>query len=244
MKAMILAAGRGERMRPLTDHTPKPLLSVGGNPLIIWHIEKLKQAGFREIIINIAWLGEQIPAALGDGSRFGVSLRYSDEQQQGALETAGGIIKALPLLCGPQGDEPFLVINGDIWCDCHYLAQSPLKNNDLAHLILVNNPPHNPAGDFLLSNGRVDADNAVNADEAVNTDGANKTEQHEKYTFSGVGYYHPDLFSTLPQGKRPLAPVLRKAMRKNNVSGELFTGDWRDIGTPDRLHQLDEDLSG
>ena len=218
---MILAAGHGTRMKPLTDHTPKPLLKVGGKPLIVWHIEKLKRAGFKDIIINIAWLGDQIPKALGDGSQFGVHLHYSDEQADGALETAGGIIKALPFF----DNKPFLVVNGDVWCDYEYNNIITLKDNQLAHLVLVNNPEHNPGGDFSLSNQTV------------------KTEGEKKLTFSGIGYYHPDLFTEFPQGKRPLAPLLRKAMDNNKVSGESFTGDWRDIGTPERLKQLDRDLS-
>ncbi len=137
---MILAAGHGTRMRPLTDNTPKPLLIVGWKPLIVWHIENLKKSGFEDIVINIAWKGDQIPQTLGDGSQFGVNLIYSDEQQEGALETAGGIIKALPLL----GDNPFLVVNGDVWCDFNYSPENRLSGDDLAHLILVNNPSHNP----------------------------------------------------------------------------------------------------
>ncbi|MCL4112504.1 UNVERIFIED_CONTAM: hypothetical protein GTU68_039414 [Idotea baltica] len=226
MKAMILAAGRGERMRPLTDHTPKPLLEVGGKPLIEWHIEHLKKAGFLDIVINIAWLGNQIPEVLGDGSRFGVNLVYSDEQNSGALETAGGIVKALPLLCEESSNEPFLVVNGDVWCDFPYSNINPLKNEDLAHLILVNNPEHNPNGDFEL-----ELDNS-----RLNEEGSNKQ------TFSGIGYYHPKLFNTLEAGKRPLAPLLREQMRNNKISGELFTGDWRDIGTPERLDDLNLSL--
>ena len=218
MKAMILAAGRGSRMRPLTDHTPKPLLEVAGKPLIVWHIEKLKKAGFVDIVINIAWLGDQIPKALGDGSQFGVNLYYSDEQKDGALETAGGIIKALPLL----GNDSFLVVNGDVWCDFAYTNISPLKNDDLAHLVLVNNPEHNPNGDFALADSRV------------------KEVGESKFTFSGIGYYHPDLFKPLEQGKRPLAPLLREQMRENKISGEYFAGDWRDIGTPERLESLND----
>lgn len=215
MKAMILAAGLGTRMRPLTDHTPKPLLSVGGKPLIVWHIEKLAAAGFREIVINIAHLGWQLPQALGDGAAWGVRLHFSDEQQEGALETAGGIVKALPLL----GDTPFLVVNGDVWCDYPCFPRT-LSGNDLAHLVLVNNPEHNPHGDFALQQGRVFSSGAV------------------RYTFSGIAYYHPALFADLPYGKRPLAPVLRAAMQQQRVSGELFDGDWRDIGTPARLAEL------
>ena len=222
MKAMILAAGHGTRMRPLTNHTPKPLLNAGGKPLIVWHIEKLKQAGFQDIVINIAWLGDQIPKALGDGAKFGVNLFYSDEQKDGALETAGGIIKALPLLSTIK-DEPFLVTNGDVWCDYEY--QSPIKEGKLAHLILVNNPPHNSQGDFALLQNQV------------------KNEGNNKFTFSGIGYYHPDLFKGLPAGKRPLAPLLRDAMKVGQVTGEFFNGDWRDIGTPERLAELDQDLT-
>ncbi len=218
---MILAAGHGTRMRPLTDHTPKPLLKVGGKPLIIWHIEKLKNTGFTDIIINIAWLGSQIPKALGDGSQFGVNLHYSDEQKNGALETAGGIIKALPFF----NNEAFLVANGDVWCDYEYSNSNPLKSGNLAHLVLVNNPQHNLDGDFSLVNQSI------------------KTEGDNKLTFSGIGYYHPELFKNLPQGKRPLAPLLREAMNNNKVSGESYSGDWRDIGTPERLKQLDRDLS-
>ncbi|WMP16217.1 N-acetylmuramate alpha-1-phosphate uridylyltransferase MurU [Thiothrix lacustris] len=220
MKAMILAAGHGTRMRPLTDHTPKPLLQAGGKSLIVWHIEKLARAGFRDIIINLAWLGWKIPAALGDGSRWNVTLHYSDEQSEGALETAGGILKALPLL----GNAPFLVVNGDVWCDYPCLPYA-LPEHDLAHLVLVNNPAHNPQGDFALSNGRV-----ANAGKP-------------RYTFSGIGYYHPALFAGLSAGKHPLAPLLRAAMDAGQVSGEWFAGDWRDIGTPERLAALDRDLT-
>lgn len=221
MKAMILAAGRGSRMRPLTDHTPKPLLEVGGKPLIVWHIESLKKAGFEDIVVNTAWLGEKIPANLGDGSKFGVNLHYSDEQEQGVLETAGGIIKALPLL----GDDTFLVINGDVWCDFTYQNSSPLQNDDLAHLVLVNNPEHNPTGDFAINDSRISEVGG------------------EVFTFSGIGYYHPDLFRDIEQGKRPLAPLLREKMNENRISGEFHHGDWRDIGTPTRLKELDLVLS-
>lgn len=221
MKAMILAAGHGTRMRPLTDHTPKPLLAVGGKPLIVWHIEKLAKAGFQDIVINIGWLGAQIPAALGNGEQWGINLHYSDEQREGALETAGGIVKALPLL----GDAPFLVINGDIWCD--YPCQPvELQDDDLAHLILVENPPHNPDGDFVLQGKRVSDQKTATC-----------------HTFSGIGIYHPDLFKQLSYGKRPLAPLLKAAMQDNLVSGEVYQGEWLDIGTPERLQALNERLS-
>ncbi len=223
---MILAAGQGTRMRPLTERTPKPLLHVGGKPLIVWHIENLKKAGFKDIVINIAWLGNQIPETLGDGSQFGVSLFYSDEQQEGGLETAGGILKALPLL----GDKPFLVVNGDIWCNFPYSTKNPLTTETLAHLILVNNPPQHPEGDFSLKNHYV-------IDSCDNNCGENTL------TFSGIGYYDPALFKSLKYGKQALAPLLRNAMKTHQVTGEHFTGDWQDIGTPERLKSLNKQLT-
>lgn len=221
---MILAAGLGTRMRPLTDHTPKPLLMAGGKPLIVWHIEKLARAGFSDIVINLAWLGWKIPEALGDGSQWRVRLHYSDEQQEGALETAGGIIKALPLL----GDAPFLVLNGDVWCDYPCLPRT-LPPHTLAHLVLVNNPTHHPTGDFALDKQGLVLDKNVET-------------TLPPYTFSGIGYYHPTLFADLPYGKQALAPLLRQAMLTGQVSGEYFGGDWRDIGTPERLAELDQAL--
>lgn len=215
MKAMILAAGRGERMRPLTDRLPKPLLEVRGKPLIVWHIERLASLGFREIIINIAHLGHMLPERLGDGSRWGVGISYSDEQEEGALESAGGIIKALPLL----GDKPFLVVNGDVWCDYRFDDKFDLKG-DLAHLVLVPNPDHNPEGDFVLRSGRVEAHGM------------------SRLTFSGIGYYDPRLFEALSYGRRALAPILREAMGRGVVSGEWYEGVWQDIGTPGRLASL------
>lgn len=212
---MILAAGRGERMRPLTDHTPKPLLEVKGKALIVYHIEKLASLGFKEIIINIAHLGYKIQEALGDGSRWGVSLIYSDEQEGGALESAGGIKKALPFF----KDETFLVVNGDVWCDYEFDNSIEL-GEDLAHLILVNNPDHNLDGDFGLENKRV------------------LNEAKEMYTFSGIGYYSPKLFEDVELGKSTLAPLLRKAIKHNKVSGSLHVGKWRDIGTPQRLEEI------
>lgn len=217
---MILAAGRGERMRPLTLSTPKPLLRAGGKALIEYHLERLAQQGFEECVINTAWLGEQIPEVLGDGSRYGLSIQYSPEGDP-PLETAGGIAHALPLL----GDEPFLVINGDIWCD--YLPDpSRDLQGQLAHLVLVENPEHNPKGDFALEHGQVHSEATV------------------RYTFSGIGYYHPELFSDLdPSLPAPLAPLLRTAMDAGKVSGTLYEGQWVDIGTPERLAQLDQELS-
>jgi len=216
---MILAAGRGERMRPLTDTIPKPLLEVQGKPLIVWHIEKLAKAGFEEIIINVAHLGYKIIEILGDGSKLGVKVTYSDEQEEGALESAGGIVKALPLLCS----EPFLVVNADIWTDFNFNASFNL-GDDLAHLILVKNPEHNLDGDFGLVGNRV------------------LYEADEKYTFSGIGYYKPQVFEQLNYGKSALAPILRDLMRDNVVSGELFNGSWIDVGTPKRLEEINKNI--
>lgn len=212
---MILAAGRGERMRPLTDTLPKPLLHVKDKPLIVWHIEKLALAGFEKIIINTAHLGYKIPQVLGDGSQWGVKLIYSDEQKEGALESAGGIIKALPLL----GEESFLVVNGDIWSDYEFDSSFEL-GDDLAHLILVPNPEHNLKGDFALKEGRV------------------LNEGEKKYTFSGIGYYNPILFKDESYGRQALAPLLRKAIVNNRISGALHVSEWYDIGTPQRLEEL------
>ena len=217
MKAMILAAGRGERMRPLTALLPKPLLAVGGKPLIVHHIEKLKAAGVTELVINHAWLGHKLVETLGDGSALGVTIRWSAEES--ALETAGGIIQALPLL----GDEPFLVINGDTWLDLDYRSLVELSlGENLAHLWLAPNPPQHPAGDFALQDGKV-----------VDT---------PAFTFSGVGLYRPAAFAGLPAGARKLAPLLREWMAQGLVGGCLLAGEWRDIGTVDRLRELDEQL--
>jgi MurNAc alpha-1-phosphate uridylyltransferase len=214
MKAMILAAGRGERMRPLTDQVPKPLLEVAGKPLIVYHIEALRDAGFRELVINHAWLGERITEYLGDGSSFGVRIRYSPEPE-GALETGGGIQHALPLL----GDEAFLVVNGDIWTDYPY-ASLHHPPPQLAHLVLVDNPPHHRQGDFSLEKGIV-------------TDAGTSA-----LTFSGIGVYRPELFRGHAPGAFPLAPLLREAMRSGQVSGEHYRGRWTDVGTPQRLEEL------
>lgn len=216
MKTMILAAGRGERMRPLTDKIPKPLIEVSGKALIVWHIEKLASLGFSEIVVNVAHLGGKIMESLGDGSAWGVSLLYSDERESGALESAGGIVKALPLL----EDETFLVVNGDIWCDYEF-ERDFMLGDDLAHLVLVPNPPHNPDGDFGLHKNRV-----------VN-------EATKKFTFSGVGYYSAKLFNTLECAKLPLAPLLRQAASQNRVSGQIYEGKWHDIGTPQRLSEAE-----
>ena len=225
MKAMILAAGRGERMRPLTDHTPKPLLPVGGKPLIVWHIERLRDAGFTDIVINHAHLGQQIEAALGDGAALGVRIDWSPETG-GALETAGGIRHALPLL----GDAPFLVVNGDIWCDwpferAHNMA---LDHRRQMHLVMVKNPPHNTKGDFTLDHGRI-----------LNQE----TPTAPRLTFSGIGLYAPALFAELDDNApAKLAPIMRAAADAGHVSGELHAGEWIDVGTPERLRDLDRRL--
>ena len=229
MKTMILAAGRGERMRPLTDHTPKPLLQVGGKPLVVWHLERLARAGLRGIVINYAHLGEQIPAALGDGSTWELNICYSPEPP-GALETAGGIARALPLL----GNSPFLVVNGDIFCDWNPVQALGLpEKGKLAHLVLVDNPPHHPQGDFSLEGEQV-----ANVYSGLAEAGG------RRLTFSGIGIYHPELFSGLnPDQPAKLAPLLKAAANKGLVSGEYYGGRWVDVGTPERLAQLDKELS-
>jgi MurNAc alpha-1-phosphate uridylyltransferase len=230
MLAMILAAGRGERMRPLTDHTPKPLLQAGGEPLIVWHIERLVYAGITELVINHAHLGAQIEQALGNGSRYGASIRYSDEGT--ALETAGGIAFALPLL----GDEPFVVVNGDIYCDFDFShlptrAAALANSADMAHLVLVDNPEHNLKGDFGLQEGR------------VLTLPPSPFPLPGSYTFSGIGLYKPQLFAHIARGsKAPLAPLLREQIALGKVSGEHHRGVWVDVGTPQRLDELDKQL--
>jgi MurNAc alpha-1-phosphate uridylyltransferase len=222
---MILAAGRGERMRPLTDTCPKPLLQAGGLPLIGWHLRRLAGAGFRDVVINHAWLGEQIERTLGDGSDWGVSIRYSPEAQ--ALETAGGIAQALPLL----GDEPFLVINGDVWCDwnparARTIAARLEALDWLAWCVLVDNPEHHPGGDFLLDGGRL-----ANGDAP-------------RLTFSGIGIYRPALFRNVAGGTRaPLAPLLRDAAASRRAGAERHDGRWTDVGTPQRLAALDAQLT-
>lgn len=218
--ALILAAGKGERMRPLTQTTPKPLLKVAGKALIEYQIEKLVAAGITHIVINQGWLGDQLPLALGDGQRYGASIYYSDEQQFAEpLETAGGIIQALPLL----GDQPFAVVNGDVWTDYDY-ADLPRQITGLAHLVLIDNPPHNPDGDFALLSGKV-----LQAGD-------------NRLTFSGIGLYAPQLFDGMPIERRPLAPILRNAMDQQQVTGEYYQGDWQDIGTPERLTALNQAL--
>ncbi|KJH64254.1 nucleotidyltransferase family protein [Acinetobacter sp. V91_7] len=220
MKAMILAAGLGNRMRPLTLYTPKPLLEVGGKALIVWHIEKLKKIGVTEIVINSAWLADKLISSLGDGSQFGVDIRWTREDE--GLETAGGIINALPLL----GTDPFILVNGDVWTTMDFEALRHIKlNDDLAHLVLVDNPKQHPEGDFTLFDGRT-----FTFDQDVTG---------ENLTFSGVSVIHPKLFDGLEPGKRPLAPLLKQAMHNQKISGEKLKGAWVDVGTPERLMELD-----
>jgi len=230
-KALILAAGLGERMRPLTNTTPKPLLRVGGRPLIEWHLDRLAARGIREVVVNTSWLAGQFPQALGDGARWGLRLHYSYEGQA-PLETGGGVWNALPLL----GEAPFIAVNGDIWTDFDF-ARLPDEPHGDAHLVLVDNPPQHPKGDFALREGRVESD------------GANRL------TFAGIGVYRPALFdrwraiigdvdgadAVPPRFK--LAPLLRAAMARGGVTGEHHRGRWTDVGTPERLHALDAELT-
>ena len=219
MKAMILAAGRGERMRPLTDHSPKPLLPVAGKPLIVHHLEALRAAGISELVINTGHLGERLPATLGDGRTWNVRIAWSPEPPE-ALETGGGILQALPLL----GSEPFLVINGDVWTDYPF-AQLPTAPAGLAHLVLVGNPPHHPQGDFALAD-----------------DGWVGESGMLRLTFSGISVLRPELFAGCAPRRFPLGPLLRQAMASGAVTGEHYAGIWCDIGTPQRLAELDREL--
>ena len=223
MKAMILAAGLGNRMRPLTLHTPKPLLEVGEKPLIVWHIEKLQKIGVTEIVINTAWLGEKLANALGDGSQFGVKILWSHEGE--GLETAGGIINALPLL----GDEPFILVNGDVWTTMDFASLLDVQlGEQQAHLVLVENPPQHLKGDFILSNGLAYTFEQEQLGEAL--------------TYSGIAVLHPRMFVGLENGKRPLAPLLKQAMQQHQVSAEKMQAVWVDVGTPERLQQLDQQI--
>ena len=213
--AMILAAGRGERMRPLTDTLPKPLLEAGGHALIAYHVEALRRAGFRRLVINHAWLGDKIVAAVNALDNGNLEILFSDEGDS-ALETGGGIFKALPLL----GQQPFVVVNADIWCD-YPLSGLPGTLSGLAHLVMVDNPPQHSQGDFAMRNGKL------------------LERGNNRYTFSGIGVYRAELFNGCEQGAFPLAPLLRKAMQEGSVSGEYYSGNWFDIGTPERLKELD-----
>lgn len=221
MKAMILAAGRGERLRPLTHAMPKALVEAGGKPLIGWHLERLARSGFQEVVINVSHLAGQIVDALGDGSRYGVRIAWSREAEP--LETAGGIAAARGLL----GPAPFLLVNGDIYCeyDLARLRERPLKGN-LAHLVLIPNPPHHPTGDFTLDDGAVGNAPAP------------------RYTYSGIAVMSPALVASVPAGeKAPLAPLLREAAERRRITGELYAGRWQDVGTAERLAELRSHLS-
>jgi len=218
-RALVLAAGRGERMRPLTDTTPKPLLRVGGRPLIVWHLEKLAAGGVREVAINTSWLGQALRAALGDGAAYGISIRWFDEGPV-PLETAGGIRNALALF----GGEPFAVVNGDVWTDLPLPPPAPAPDR-LAHLVLVPNPPQHPRGDFGIECGELRLTGPV------------------RYTFSGIATYRPALFEGLVPGRRPLQPILARAAAAGLATAELHGGRWADVGTPERLAQLDASLA-
>lgn len=228
MKALVFAAGRGERMRPLTEATPKPLLEAGGKPLIAWHLEKLAAIGVREVVVNTSWLAAQFPAALGDGARWGLRIHYSHEGET-ALETGGGMLHALPLL----GDAPFIAVNGDVWTDYDFAALPREPAGD-AHLVLVDNPSHHPRGDFALG-----------------VDGRVANDGDPRLTFAGIGVYRPALLhdwripigntpdSRISPPRFPLAPLLRDSMQRGRVTGERHAGTWTDVGTPQRLTRLD-----
>ena len=218
MKAMLLAAGRGERMRPLTDSLPKPLVPVAGRPLIAWHLAALAAAGYREVVVNTSWLAEALHSALGDGASFGVRITWSDEGPV-PLETGGGIFRAVPLL----GPGPFLVVNADIWTDIDF-ARLELESDAHAHLVLVANPPHNVRGDFGL-----DGDRIVSRDT-------------DRFTYSGVGVFRPEFFHDSTAGRFPLLPLLNRAIAARRLRGELHRGAWSDVGTAERLAALDARL--
>jgi MurNAc alpha-1-phosphate uridylyltransferase len=222
MRAMILAAGRGERMRPLTDSAPKPLLRVGGKALIEYHIEALARAGVQDLVINLAWKGSLLREALGEGQRYGLRLHYSDEGSE-ALETGGGVFKALALL----GDSPFIVVSGDIWTDypMRELFELP-RGADMAHFVMVPNPSFHLRGDFSLQDGRITEAPAP------------------RYTYANIGVFTAKFFSECEPGRFPLVPIMRRWIRENRVSGELYEGEWRNIGTPAQLAELDAFVRG
>jgi len=211
---MMLAAGRGERMRPLTDQTPKPLLTVRGKPLIAYHLEKLSRLGIRDVVINLAWLGDRIRTALGDGAQWNLNIHYSNEGSE-ALETGGGIFRALPQL----GSDPFLVVNADVFTDLDFAALR-IEPTALAHLVLVANPPQHPSGDFSLANGLIQQSGI------------------QRWTYSGIGLYRPELFDGCSDGKFPLLPLFRRAIAQQRLYGQVYTGSWSDVGTPERLAAL------
>jgi MurNAc alpha-1-phosphate uridylyltransferase len=213
---MLLAAGRGERLRPITDTLPKPLVAIAGKPLIVYHLEALARAGIRDVVINLSWLGEKIRAALGDGARHGVRITYSEEGPV-PLETGGGIHRALPLL----GPDPFLVVNSDVWTDIDFNRVQSLDASADARLLLARNPPHHPRGDFGL-------------------DGELVVEREaDRFTYTGIGVYRPELFVGCVAGKFPLLPLLKRAIAARRLRGEVYRGEWLDIGSPDRLAWLD-----
>lgn len=250
MKAMILAAGRGERMRPLTDSLPKPLLPVGEHTLIEHHLRRLQAAGFNEVVINVSWLAELIQQRLGDGGRYGVKIHWSPEPA-GALETGGALRRALPLL----GDAPFALINGDVWTDYPFenLRCLELAQRQLVHCVLVPNPPQHPDGDFALDRGNLLDPISAPANEPPNGISASALDEPPldrkvaatllRHTYSGIGLYRPELVADQPEGRFPLAPLLRSAIVNHRAGGELYLGDWRDIGTPQRLQQLQAEFS-
>ena len=215
---MLLAAGRGERLRPITDSLPKPLVRVGGRPLIAWHLARLSRAGVREVVINLSWLGDQLRAALGDGGEFGVRISWSEEGPV-PLETGGGILRALPLLA----PGPFLVVSADIWTDIDF-GRIRIPDESRAHLVLIPNPPHHPRGDFGLEHGRV------------------VDRENERLTYANVGIYRPELFEGFDCGRFPLLAALKRGMAAREVSGEIHRGAWYDAGTPERLAELEERL--
>lgn len=221
MRAMLLAAGRGERLRPLTDEIPKALVEVGGKPLIAWHLERLARAGLRDAVINVSHLGERIIERIGEGARYGLRLHYSRERER--LETAGGIANALPLL----GRDPFLLVNADVYCECDFARLRGITLGErLAHLVLVPNPPHRPKGDFSLRAGSV-------GDAAA-----------PRYTYAGIAVMAPALVETVTPGeKAPLAPLLYEAAARGRLGGELFEGLWQDVGTVERLTELEARLA-
>ena len=225
-RAMILAAGRGKRMRPLTDTCPKPMLPLAGKPLIFYHLEKLAGAGVEEVVINHAWLGEVMRDAIGDGAQFGLKVQWSAEPA-GGLETAGGIVRALPLL----GNDPFLVINGDVWSDFDYAELRTLPERDLGHLVLVNNPAHHPTGDFTLLGDRVGLPASVGLDD------------EKTFTFAGISLLSPALFNGLDDRFRKLKPLFDGAIASHQLSARLHCQQWCDVGTPERYTALNASLS-